>query len=114
VQDLAPVFDAMVIVVASKIQPNMPLTDMSTIQDPQTFIALVQDRHTVYVVVPGGISPVIIVVVAVLVIALIVILCNRKAEPPPPPEGLHAHFPTPPLESIRITKENFKPYIKTA
>jgi hypothetical protein len=88
---------------------------MSTIQDPQKFITLVQERHTVYVVVPGGISPVIIVVVAVLVIALIVILCNRKAETVivlTSPVG--AHFPTPPLESIRITKENFKPYIKTA
>jgi hypothetical protein len=69
------------------------------------------------VVVPGGISPVIIVVVAVLVIALIVILCNRKAETVivlTPPVNVGAHFPTPPLESIRITKENFKPYIKTA
>ena len=132
VQDLAPVFNSIPTVAASNVQPNMPLTDTMTIQDPQNFIALVRALHTVYVIVPvssdsSNLVLVVAVVVSILVVAGAVVLIfyfrsheriqvakAQALQPLIPVSNAANHARFPPLESIRITKENFKPYIKTA
>jgi hypothetical protein len=97
---------------------------------------LVLAQHTVYVIVPvssdsSNLVPVVAVVVSILVVAGAVVLifyfrsheriqvAKAQALPLPNQPLIPLGQPTsqsrfPPLESIRITKENFKPYIKTA
>ena len=115
-------------VVDIKVEPNAPVMtteQLAQLKDARVLVALVSDKFTVFNIisaVSNGLG--VLVLVAQVVIGLIilsVVLCcclccfNRKTDAPlvPPGSGVESHSQFPALDSIRISKENYKPYVKT-
>jgi hypothetical protein len=127
VSDFSNALSSIKSVVDTKIEPNAPVISteqLAQLRDSRYLQALVTEKSTVFNVISAvndGIA--FLVMVASVVMSLIVLsvvlcccccFCNQKTQVLVHPSAANAQSQFPALDSIRISKESFKPYVKTA
>jgi hypothetical protein len=124
--DVSESIDALPGVESSSVLPNSPVANLTSIAgDSRKLIQQVQVGFTVYVIVhvetaAVNYTPVVVGVAAVVVVVAVLAVIALRMRPKvlvtgTAATGAESQFTTDSsaLQSIRITKENYKPYIKT-
>ena len=127
VPDFTGALGAIGSVVDTRVEPNAPIAteeQLAQLRDSRVLAALVANKFTEFNVI-GAVSDVLGMLVLVIEVAMgivivsVILCCCFCCNQSKPQVVLVSHttpstsqFPA--LESIRISKENFKPYVKTA
>ena len=120
--DVSAGLDSIVAVDSSSVMPNSPVANLTSILgDAMKIMQQVQAGYTVYVisepkiVVVDNTTTIVIVAccVVVVILAMAVVRRNQQYTPLVPP-GNEKGARLTALDSIRITKENYKPFVKTS